>query len=145
MIELLEFLIQYHSFETSLDSRSIKDGVNFLIFELVDNLRAKNGEEWFNLHIYTKGDLYCWTKDKIQTLNKIQEQVYLCCSTDRNGFNPHSALFNRPYKYQYRLSLKENTYGILINSFSVHTHRREKECLIKLQDIAQYELVQINK
>lgn len=140
MIETIKQLIKFHTGQCSLLDRNTKDAVAHCIFCLFDATRGKelDEEEWNSC---VKGDdvpLYCWTKDSMEKLKKIKDTVYLCASLSETGYNKNCTLFGKPYRYQYVIYLKENTYGILLNAFDASFHPKEEECLIKLSDIRSY-------
>ena len=133
--EVLKEQILKHSWQCSQDSREEKDKINQSIFYLFEQL--KDEPEWRNKK-FTQGELFCWTQDKIERLkNENKKQiVYLCCSLSPEGFQAKNLVFGKPYKYFYKITLKENSYGILLGQFSQHPD--EQECLIKLNDIQTY-------
>jgi hypothetical protein len=146
-IDLLKQLIFYHTSQNSQDSRELKDAINQLIYVLFEHLRGRDlsEEEWL-LKIFTEGELFCWTQDKLEYLQSInkKETVYLCCSLQPDGYNAISLVFGqRPYRYLYKIKIKENHYGILLNSFGANSsaHPNEKECLIKMSDIESWQLI----
>ena len=71
-------------------------------------------------------------------LKAIKETVYLCTSLSKKEYNKDCILCEESYKYQYKIYLKENAYGILLNAFGISVHPKEQECLIKLSDIETY-------
>lgn len=140
MIETIKQLIKFHTNQCSLLDRDAKDAVAHCIFCLFDATRGKElaEDEW---NACVKGNevpLYCWTKDSIEKLKAIKGTVYLCTSLSETGYNKDCVFSGEPYRYQYVIHLKENTYGILLNTFDVSFHPKEEECLIKLSDIGTY-------
>ena len=81
----------------------------------------------------------------MQKINKTQT-VYLCCSLKQDGYNAQQLVFNSHYKYLYKIKLKKNSYGILLNSFGEEcsSHLNEEECLIQMDSIEFCELLRNN-
>lgn len=143
MIETIKQLIKFHISRSSSLDREAKDAVMHCIFCLFNASRGNELSEdnWNKCICSSEVLLYCWTKDKIEKLKKINGTVYLCTSLSDKGYNKDCAIFSEPYRYQYRIRLKENTYGILLNAFSASIHPKEQECLIRLSDIEQYDKI----
>lgn len=143
MRKTIKQLINFHTSQCSSLDRNTKDAIMHCIFCLFNALR-RNGlteEEWIKCISGNKVPLYCWTKDPIEKLQELKENVYLCTSLSKEGYNENCALLNAPYRYQYVIHLKENTYGILLNAFKASVHPNEEECLIKLIDIEDFKLI----
>lgn len=143
MIETIKQLIKIHTSRSPLLDRDAKDAVMHCIFCLFSASRQKElSEEDWNKCICSSGVLlYCWTKDPIEKLKKINGTIYLCTSLSKEAYNKECAIFSEPYRYQYRIRLKENTYGILLNAFHASIHPNEQECLIRLSDVEQYDKI----
>lgn len=140
---LLQSLITFHLTECSLDPRECKDSIAQCIFSLFNALRNRElaEQEWLDYIIGMSNiPLYCWTKDPITKLQHINctTPVFLCTSLSENAFNPASDLLSLPYKYFYKIYLKPNTFGILVNKISP-IHLQEQECLIRLSDVDSYQ------
>lgn len=152
-IYFLRNLLALHSNQCSLDLRDYKDGLCLASFGLMDKLLASNYEE-FEKHIFTikDGILICYSTEKIENLCK-KEQVFICCSKPSGFFNAN-AFIGLPHKYSYEITLKENCYGIDVNSFfegeceipkkeknerlyfyNGNVHSSEKEVIVKLKDV----------
>lgn len=148
-IFLLQNLLSIHSSQCSFETREVKDDISKLIFDLMENLKNQDYEN-FKKHIFTQ-PVFCATKDSIEALQKKEIEIYLCSSKNKGNFNTQSGLFV-PYKYFYKFALKENTYGIDLNSFFEgeykiteetknrywkfgEYHKKENEVLIRLSDI----------
>lgn len=135
---LLNYLIEYHTIQYSLDSQDLKNLINQTIFALFEDLSFKqmNDKEWQS-YIKTNCYVYCWTQDKIEKLEKINQKqpVILCCSLKEDVFHKDYCCLTNPdkkYKYQYKLFIKENQYGLFLNSFGdCSKHSQEQECLVK--------------
>lgn len=152
-IYFLRNLLSLHSNQCSLDSRDYKDGLCLASFGLMDKLHASNDEE-FEKHIFTINDgiLFCHSIEKLENLCK-NEQVFICCSKSSGFFNLN-AFIGLPHKYNYEITLKENCYGIDVNSFfegeygipqkeknerlyfyNGNVKISEKEVIVKLKDV----------
>lgn len=142
MIETIKQLTKFHTSRPSILDRDAKDAVMHCIFCLFDASRGKELSEieWNECACGEETPLYCWTKDSLEKLKKIKEPVYLCTSLSESKYNKDCAFWSKPYRYQYKIHLKENTYGILLNTFG-SIHSNEMECLIKLSDVERYDRI----
>ena len=154
-VYLIQNLLSLHSTQCSMDSRDFKDGLCLAIFGLADSLMMNETE--FEKHIFTENDgyLYCYSEENLEKLNLLtnKEHIFLCCSKP-DGFFNHTALPFNNYKYYYKIKLKNNTFGIDVNSFfegdniiskknlneklyfnNGNYHPQEKEVIVKLKDI----------
>lgn len=140
MEELLVMLIQVHSSQYSGLAQEIKNSINNLIFKLFDFCYFDSDD--FESKIITESYVYCYTKESIKQLQNRAtkgEEVILCTS---EGPDDYSAIsFDKPYTHKYKLFIKPNCYGIRLNTFEVHVHPNERECLVKLSsfDLDNYE------
>lgn len=142
MVETIKQLVKFHTSRPSALSRDAKDAIMHCIFCLFDESRGKelSETEWSKCICVEETPLYCWTKDQLEKLKKTKEPVYLCTSLSEKAYNEGCAVLSKPYHYQYRIYLQENTYGILLNTFG-STHPNEMECLIKLSDVERYDRI----
>ena len=137
--ELLKSLIQVHSGQCSLLSMSVKNDINRLMFDLFEFISDYGTNDFASDKIIRGQYVYCYTKDSIGYLQKIQErgdEVILCASTDEQAYNFQNQIFDT-YKHKYKFFIKEDCYGIDLNSFGqdVHQHPNEQECLVRLSDL----------
>ena len=144
MKDLLRHLIQVHSKQCSLDDQELKNSINSLIFKLFNFCYF--GSEDFESKIITEKYVYCYTKESIKKLLKRAasgEDVILCTSEGPEDYSAVS--FNKPYTHKYKLFIKPNCYGIRLNTFGVHAHPNEHECLVKLSsfDLDNYEELKV--
>lgn len=160
LIFLLQDLLSIHSMQFSLESREIKDDICKLIFDLMNEFQSKISDKEFSKHIYTDNYVYCWTQDNIEKLKEI-DNVYLCCSKYLCE-DPMYSFDRGKYKFLYKLHIKQNSYGVDLNSFfenefkispkarEMHWnggnyHKDENEVIVKLKDIDMYTIYQIYK
>ena len=148
--KLLNNLIEFHCYQVSNESDNLKWSVSKCIYELFDSMRCNqlSDEEWESYIVSNKW-VYCWSKDKIEKLQSISKntykEIFLCTSLIKNGYNEACDTFSdRKYKYFYRLHVRDNCYGIKL--FELNPCREcEKECLVKLSYIDEYDLIDSRK
>lgn len=152
---VLRNLISIHSMLNNAPGLQVKQAINKAIIETACWFQSEISAEEFEKHILTNDWVYCWTKDKIEYLNKIGD-VILCTSKEINSFNKDYDLFtSRKYKYHYKLHIKQNCFGLYLNTFNYKIskkdklgyayngaiHLNEQEVLLQLKDIDIYELL----
>lgn len=148
--KLLKHLITFHCYQVSTESADLKWSISKCIYELFDSMRFNqlSDEDWES-YIVSDQWVYCWTKDKIEKLQNISKnnhkEIFLCTSIAENGYNKMcDTVSDRKYKYFYKLHIKENCYGIKL--FQLNPCREhEKECLVKLSYIDDYDLLSNRK
>lgn len=155
---VLRNLISIHSMLNSTPGLDVKNSIKNAIIETAYWFYNDVGEKEFEKHIVSNSYVYCWTKDKIENLKKLND-IILCTSKSESAFNQNcEILSNKGYRYQYKLHIKENSFGLDLNSFNYQIHKKylsgyaycgtirsnEEEVLVPLKSVDYYELIKYN-
>ncbi len=127
-LKLIALMLYEHSWGNSYEPSSVKQSRIKYAFSLLAEIRSHISEEAFESLIYTNTENILYNKS-YDNLSKIKDvENYYLCTDLTNGYCNRTL----PYKYLNKVRLKENQYGLRVNTIINLFTKAEQYKIVKV-------------